>query len=896
MQYHLVWLAAAAAAAWFFPVFAEAAAGQGVCLVGPQSGAVVVVPGNPPARGETLNAALEVSHYVEKMTGRPLPVISEGQGTYQRVGNNWRVVPFSSANPFPKGEPEIHVGWTTRTLREVDRTAIERLDPDGFLIRVRPDAIFLVGPTDWSTAYACYTFLEDLCGVRWYLPGEMGEDVPTQDTLVIPTIDKTYEPAFQHRQYSGNQWRNANEMRRWEMHRKVRPRLEYHHNLYRVFDVTKYGEPYPDLYPILGGRRRIPGPGNPSGWQPCLTHPKAVDLAIDYAKEYFAKNPDAASISLGINDGGGYCECPRCMALVDATLPSEGQRSVWFFQFANAVAERFDQLFPNKQIGYLLYGQCKLFPPGMRIHPRLVGFYVWPSFRLITKEGRKDYDRRLKEIAKTVSCFGLYDWFYGDGLCVPRLQIRQAKYWLEQGYKMGARHVKAEAYMNWGLDGFKYWMHTRLMWDPSLSVEAMEAEFFSRFFKEAARPMQEYFRIVEQYTVKPVVPKGARGPVNFSFRYPEQLESFPPRAVARCEPLLEEATRRAQSPIVRERVAYFRAAFEVAKRLTLQYHFAKQAEILLAKPNTLPRGMDFLAKALSPNLDVETYYQTALREDPFCVRYPPEMMFGSVTRARGIATRTLSQMVIAELQKPGALPTTPERLEEITGRVLARVWSAIRDPETRAVAQEAIGPFAGKVLLCQQAPAPTIDGKLDDPCWRTAPVARGFIGLGTGKPTQFPTEVRATYDGERLYVAYRCVQDTSVLLAWTRERDGRVWREDSVEILLNKPTDTKEEERCQVIINTRGNLFDYYNGSAAWDGDIQVGTSVEPNAYVVEVSLPWKAIGIDPGRDRFLRFNCVRNVYGRATLGSDEAKEVSTWYPTPGSTLPPTARGWLVLN
>ena len=104
------------------------------------------------------------------------------------------------------------------------------------------------------------------------------------------------------------------------------------------------------------------GKGNVAGWQPCLTHPKAVDVAVEYARGYFSKRPDDASISLGVNDGGRYCECERCMKLVDDSLDHEERRSRWFFQFANAVAKRFDEEFPDKLIGYLLYGECKRFP------------------------------------------------------------------------------------------------------------------------------------------------------------------------------------------------------------------------------------------------------------------------------------------------------------------------------------------------------------------------------------------------------------------------------------------------------------------------------------------------------------------------------------------------------
>jgi hypothetical protein len=135
-----------------------------------------------------------------------------------------------------------------------------------------------------------------------------------------------------------------------------------------------------------------------------------------------------------------------------------------------------------------------------------------------------------------------------------------------------------------------------------------------------------------------------------------------------------------------------------------------------------------------------------------------------------------------------------------------------------------------------------------------------------------------------------------VLLAWTRERDGRVWREDGIEVLLNRPSDTTPEQRMQAIVSTSGNIFDYYDGKATWDGDIEVKTLLKPDSYVIEMSLPVKDVGMDPAKERFLRINFVRNVYARKEMQGGEPKEISNWYLTPFSNLDPKARGWLVFN
>src|SRR3990172_8091537 len=62
-----------------------------------------------------------------------------------------------------------------------------------------------------------------------------------------------------------------------------------------------------------------------------------------------------------------------------------------------------------------------------------------------------------------------------------------------------------------------------------------------------------------------------------------------------------------------------------------------------------------------------------------------------------------------------------------------------------------------KELLVPGAEAtPTIDGKLDDVCWRTAAAGNGFVLRGIGRPETEPTEFLVCYDSDSLYFAFHC--------------------------------------------------------------------------------------------------------------------------------------------
>src|SRR5215218_10212615 len=73
-------------------------------------------------------------------------------------------------------------------------------------------------------------------------------------------------------------------------------------------------------------------------------------------------------------------------------------------------------------------------------------------------------------------------------------------------------------------------------------------------------------------------------------------------------------------------------------------------------------------------------------------------------------------------------------------------------------AEDTANIYARKSLRAVRASAaPSIDGKLDDAIWQTAPVGTGFIQMqpNPGKPATQKTEIRFAYDDNAVYVAAR---------------------------------------------------------------------------------------------------------------------------------------------
>ena len=67
---------------------------------------------------------------------------------------------------------------------------------DGYLIQTEGDDLILLGDSDKGSLNAVYGFLEDHLHVRWFMPGDLGEDVLPQQTIRIPHLRERHTPRF----------------------------------------------------------------------------------------------------------------------------------------------------------------------------------------------------------------------------------------------------------------------------------------------------------------------------------------------------------------------------------------------------------------------------------------------------------------------------------------------------------------------------------------------------------------------------------------------------------------------------------------------------------------------------------------------------------------------------
>jgi photosystem II stability/assembly factor-like uncharacterized protein/TolA-binding protein len=158
---------------------------------------------------------------------------------------------------------------------------------------------------------------------------------------------------------------------------------------------------------------------------------------------------------------------------------------------------------------------------------------------------------------------------------------------------------------------------------------------------------------------------------------------------------------------------------------------------------------------------------------------------------------------------------------------------------------------------------PFLDGKLDDDCWKDAPVLKLRDAAGA-TAADCPTEVRLAHDRDFLYIAVRCARpaDRAEAPAATRSHDADLSGHDRVSLLLDLDRDYATCFHFQ--IDERGCIADDCWGDKTWDPRWFVAVHHEDAAWVAEIAIPLASLSGDaPAPGTAWACNVVRTLPGR---------------------------------
>jgi len=206
--------------------------------------------------------------------------------------------------------------------------------------------------------------------------------------------------------------------------------------------------------------------------------------------------------------------------------------------------------------------------------------------------------------------------------------------------------------------------------------------------------------------------------------------------------------------------------------------------------------------------------------------------------------------------------------------------AALASPGPQVEGQAKVKPEATEQAVCRRvAQPPTLDGKLDDPCWAGADVIDKFPAFWAGTPSGSGTKARLAWDDDNLY--FSAAMTDREMRAFGTRRNDHLWNGDVFELFF-KPSPASpayyefqvnpKSVIFEIAIPSRGFPLDKLVAAppmgttavAVVDGTLDTPGDVD-RGWTVEGKIPWTTFAPSGGRPTtgdVWRFALCRYDYG----------------------------------
>ena len=383
---------------------------------------------------------------------------------------------------------------SSETQKQIDLNAgdcVVSVDKDGIILRAA-DSLGIVN--------GLYTILDDW-GCRWIMPGEAGEIIPEKDRLTLPLGRRVMKIGMDSRVDSS--WRQGKDHPDWRRRNRRGAKqwlTAQHYWLYAIPPKTYFKE-HPEYYALIGGKR-VPT-------QLCTTNPEVRELMVKKALEYLKEHPTVASFPMDPADNFDHCQCGSCKKLDNPGQRSKGYPCVSnrVAAFANYVAERIADKYPDRKVGFYAYANKKI-PPTIKLHKNIFVPYTRDSSCLIHLMPDKEvasslgYWKLLREWQKV--CSNMYAYEYDPvswtGMLPCPIYLERARA-IKKQHAVGVKGVIND--MGPRADATLFvnrYLEARFKANPALDPEKELADMCDKFFGPAGKAMNNYYLTLARVT------------------------------------------------------------------------------------------------------------------------------------------------------------------------------------------------------------------------------------------------------------------------------------------------------------------------------------------------------------------------------------------------------------
>ncbi|MEN9634401.1 MAG: hypothetical protein RL077_2805, partial [Verrucomicrobiota bacterium] len=366
---------------------------------------------------------------------------------------------------------------------------------------------------DAGTLNAVYAFLRGL-GVRWFAPGEWGEVVPRQATIVLPGVNKTVKPDFGMRRFMFyTDHTGIGDKAIWTLRlglnqgHKIGGITQICHGMKFVLMRDEMKRAHPEMYLLTGGKRDTTTKG--AGY-PDLNSPLFFEQQLKYSRIMFDHFREPM-ISLDLVDGYGglTSDDPKWRAQLTPERGWAGTMSEQVWGYLNRVALELSKSHPDRLVSGLAYSAYKMPPATIeKLSPNLV-LIETRQRQSFWDEAKRSEHRTLREAWMQKLSSGKYlTWDYtinarSEQAGRPVIYTQQIARDLRElkGHTLGemieiydhpAGKEAGFGYDPFALDHLNLYVTACLWWDAEQDLDALLADYFTSYYGPAAKPMQAF--------------------------------------------------------------------------------------------------------------------------------------------------------------------------------------------------------------------------------------------------------------------------------------------------------------------------------------------------------------------------------------------------------------------
>lgn len=350
-------------------------------------------------------------------------------------------------------------------------------------------------------------------GARWYLPGELGEVLPSLKTIPLTKIDETIRPDFPLRQFNFRFGNAGEDIARWMMHLGTRndDNVLIAHGMSTMTNRDAVFAKHPDWFAIYGGKPDFT-PGD-SKCQLCYSNDELFRETVRYARSLLDTYP-LKTVSIMPPDGySAICQCEKCKGKDSPERNPRGLLSDYVWAFVNRVAKEIAKTHPRAKVLNCAYGAYTLPPLKIdRLEPNVVVCIVGGR-RPINKPGVKSEGESEPEVLraawvkKTANPLMIFENYplVDRGWYLPSFAVHalgdsvKATKGISQGEDVWVSAARGLSEDFVGFNHFMIYFTARMYWGgKEAEVDAMFREYCHLFYGPDEKEMLNFFTFCEQ--------------------------------------------------------------------------------------------------------------------------------------------------------------------------------------------------------------------------------------------------------------------------------------------------------------------------------------------------------------------------------------------------------------